>query len=127
MPSVETRGRFSGHSIYILPPDQAQEESIDEISFGAQLDVTNEEERLAVVERTVEAPGGLDFLFNNAGGGGPKPFDMPLGNFEWSFQLNVYRGGRPLSGVARFPLGQWPSPDGQRRRCSGTRLIFRCS
>jgi 7-alpha-hydroxysteroid dehydrogenase len=59
-------------------------------SFGARLDVTNENERVAVVERTVNTLGGLDFLINNAGGGGPKPFDMPLGDFEWAFQLNVY-------------------------------------
>ncbi len=29
-------------------------------------------------------------LVNNAGGGGPKPFDMPLGDFVWQYQLNVY-------------------------------------
>ena len=59
-------------------------------SFGAKLDVTKEEERVAVVERTAQTLGSLDFLVNNAGGGGPKPFDMPLGDFEWAFQLNVY-------------------------------------
>ena len=59
-------------------------------SIGAKLDVTNEEERVAVLERAVQTLGSLDFLVNNAGGGGPKPFDMPLGDFEWAFQLNVY-------------------------------------
>ena len=43
-------------------------------SFGAKLDVTNEDERVAVIERTVNTLGGLDFLTNNAGGGGPNPF-----------------------------------------------------
>lgn len=59
-------------------------------SFGVKLDVTNEEERVDIVDRTVKILGSLDFLINNAGGGGPKPFDMPLGDFEWAFQLNVY-------------------------------------
>jgi 7-alpha-hydroxysteroid dehydrogenase len=27
---------------------------------------------------------------NNAGGGGPKPFDMPMADFEWAYRLNVY-------------------------------------
>lgn len=59
-------------------------------AFGCKLDVTNEAERAAVVTRTAETFGRLDFLINNAGGGGPKPFEMPLGDFEWAFQLNVY-------------------------------------
>jgi 7-alpha-hydroxysteroid dehydrogenase len=34
--------------------------------------------------------GKLTILVNNAGGGGPKPFDMPMSDFEWAYQLNVY-------------------------------------
>ncbi|MCU0878574.1 MAG: 7-alpha-hydroxysteroid dehydrogenase [Pirellulaceae bacterium] len=59
-------------------------------SLGLRLDVTNEAERMAVVERVVKEFGKLTILVNNAGGGGPKPFDMPMGDFEWAFQLNVY-------------------------------------
>ncbi len=59
-------------------------------AVGLKLDVTNEAERLAVVEKVAGDFGKLTILINNAGGGGPKPFDMPMGDFEWAFQLNVF-------------------------------------
>ncbi len=59
-------------------------------AIGLKLDVTNETERVTVIEKVANQLGGLSILVNNAGGGGPKPFDMPLGDFEWAFQLNVY-------------------------------------
>ena len=55
-------------------------------------DVTKEDQREAVVKAAVDAFGGVTILVNNAGGGGPQPFDMPLGTFEWAFQLNVFAG-----------------------------------
>ncbi len=55
-----------------------------------KLDVTNESERVAVIERVAEEFGSLTILVNNAGGGGPKPFSMPLSDFEWAFQLNLF-------------------------------------
>jgi 7-alpha-hydroxysteroid dehydrogenase len=58
-------------------------------AIGLKLDVTNESERIAVVDRVVAEFGRLTALVNNAGGGGPKPFDMPMADFEWAFQLNV--------------------------------------
>lgn len=59
-------------------------------AMGVKLDVTDESQRVAVVERVVKEFGGLTTLVNNAGGGGPKPFDMPLSDFEWAFQLNLH-------------------------------------
>lgn len=59
-------------------------------SIGLKLDVTNEEERPQIVEKVVQDLGKITILINNAGGGGPKPFEMPMGDFEWAFQLNVY-------------------------------------
>jgi 7-alpha-hydroxysteroid dehydrogenase len=59
-------------------------------AVGLKLDVTNEAERVAVVERAAKEFGKLTILVNNAGGGGPKPFDMPMGDFEWAYQLNVF-------------------------------------
>ena len=55
-------------------------------------DVTEEDQREAVVKAAVDAFGRVTILVNNAGGGGPQPFDMPLGKFEWAFELNVFAG-----------------------------------
>ncbi len=52
--------------------------------------VTNEDELEAAVKAAVDTFGKLTILVNNAGGGGPKPFDMPMGDFEWAYQLNVF-------------------------------------
>jgi 7-alpha-hydroxysteroid dehydrogenase len=59
-------------------------------SLGLKLDVTNEAERVAAIDQVVRQFGKLTILVNNAGGGGPKPFEMPMRDFEWAFQLNVY-------------------------------------
>jgi 7-alpha-hydroxysteroid dehydrogenase len=58
-------------------------------AIALKLDVTNEAERVIVVDQIVKECGRLTILINNAGGGGPKPFDMPMADFEWAFQLNV--------------------------------------
>ncbi len=59
-------------------------------AIGLACDVTREEDCAAVIEAAVTRFGKLTILVNNAGGGGPKPFDMPMGDFEWAYQLNVY-------------------------------------
>jgi 7-alpha-hydroxysteroid dehydrogenase len=39
----------------------------------------------------LKAPGFAGgWLLNNAGGGGPKPFDMPMDDFRWAYELNVF-------------------------------------
>ena len=53
-------------------------------------DVTQEEDLNDLVQQTVAAWGKVTLLVNNAGGGGPKPFDMPLADFIWAYQLNVF-------------------------------------
>jgi 7-alpha-hydroxysteroid dehydrogenase len=53
-------------------------------------DVTREADLVAVVDATVAAFGKLTVLVSNAGGGGPKPFDMPMEDFRRAFDLNVF-------------------------------------
>jgi 7-alpha-hydroxysteroid dehydrogenase len=59
-------------------------------AIGVACDVTDAAARRAVVDAAVEAFGGVTLLVNNAGGGGPQPFDMPLSRFVHAFELNVF-------------------------------------
>lgn len=59
-------------------------------AIGLACNVTKEEDLSAAVDAAVKAFGKLTILVNNAGGGGPKPFDMPMSDFEWAYQLNVF-------------------------------------
>jgi 7-alpha-hydroxysteroid dehydrogenase len=59
-------------------------------AIGVACDVTQEAALSALAEATLVAFGKITLLVNNAGGGGPKPFDMPLGDFVWQYQLNVF-------------------------------------
>ncbi len=59
-------------------------------AIGLACNVTVEDDLAALVEKTATAFGKVTILVNNAGGGGPKPFEMPIGDFVWQYQLNVY-------------------------------------
>ena len=59
-------------------------------AIGVACDVTQETALSALVEAALAPFGKVTLLVNNAGGGGPKPFDMPLTDFVWQYQLNVY-------------------------------------
>lgn len=59
-------------------------------AIGVACNVTKESDLVAAVDRTVEEFGALTILVNNAGGGGPKPFDMPMSDMHWAFELNVF-------------------------------------
>jgi 7-alpha-hydroxysteroid dehydrogenase len=56
----------------------------------AACDVTNGDARMQLVEEAVRAFGGITLLVNNAGGGGPQPFEMPLPTFARAYELNVF-------------------------------------
>ncbi len=59
-------------------------------AVGLACDVTQEAQLQAAVDAAVASFGSLTLLVNNAGGGGPKPFDMPMSDFEWAYKLNVF-------------------------------------
>lgn len=57
---------------------------------GMACDVTKEEDLAALVSQTAQTFGKLTILVSNAGGGGPKPFDMPMDDFRRAYDLNVF-------------------------------------
>jgi 7-alpha-hydroxysteroid dehydrogenase len=52
--------------------------------------VTDESDLVKLTAFALDAFGKITVLVNNAGGGGPKPFDMPMSDFEWAYKLNVF-------------------------------------
>jgi 7-alpha-hydroxysteroid dehydrogenase len=52
--------------------------------------VTQDADLEALVAAAHSAFGRITVLVNNAGGGGPKPFDMPMETFVGQFRLNVF-------------------------------------
>ncbi|MCX5517639.1 7-alpha-hydroxysteroid dehydrogenase [Kaistia defluvii] len=59
-------------------------------AIGIECNVTAEAHLARAVEQAVSQFGKLTILVNNAGGGGPKPFDMPMKDFRWAYELNVF-------------------------------------
>jgi 7-alpha-hydroxysteroid dehydrogenase len=59
-------------------------------AIGVACNVVDESDRQALVQAALDHFGSLTCLVNNAGGGGPKPFDMPMADFEWAYELNVF-------------------------------------
>lgn len=53
-------------------------------------DVTQEADLEQLVAHTIQRFGKLTTLVSNAGGGGPKPFDMPMQDFRRAFELNLF-------------------------------------
>ena len=65
-------------------------------------DVTREDDLARLVGEAVRQFGKLTLLVSNAGGGGPKPFDMPMAEFQRAYALNVF---------SLFRLAQLAAPE----------------
>jgi 7-alpha-hydroxysteroid dehydrogenase len=59
-------------------------------AIAVACDVTNDQALENLVQKTLDAFGKITILINNAGGGGPKPFDMTMDTFIWAYKLNVF-------------------------------------
>jgi 7-alpha-hydroxysteroid dehydrogenase len=59
-------------------------------ALAVACDVTNDQALENLVKATLDAFGKITLLVNNAGGGGPKPFDMTMDTFVWAYKLNVF-------------------------------------
>lgn len=59
-------------------------------AIAVACDVTNNDDLANLVNKAVKTFGKITILINNAGGGGPKPFDMPMDTFIWAYKLNVF-------------------------------------
>src|SRR5690554_1785154 len=60
------------------------------VAASIACDITQEEDLTQLIQATVSKFGTLTLLVSNAGGGGPKPFDMPMAEFRRAFELNVF-------------------------------------
>lgn len=59
-------------------------------AIAVACDVTNDAALENLVDQAIKTFGKISILVNNAGGGGPKPFDMPMDTFIWAYKLNVF-------------------------------------
>lgn len=59
-------------------------------AIAVACDVTDNAALENLVQTAISAFGKITILVNNAGGGGPKPFEMPMDTFIWAYQLNVF-------------------------------------
>lgn len=87
----------AGSAVLVSDLDAARAEEVARVLEGAggraagvACDVTKDEDRAALVAAARDRFGRVDVLVNNAGGGGPKPFDMPLAEFRRAYELNVF-------------------------------------
>lgn len=78
-----------------LLPDEASEVAAEIKRAGGKAvavacDVTEPDDLARLVDTAKERFGSLTTLVSNAGGGGPKPFDMNMSDFRRAYDLNVH-------------------------------------
>lgn len=102
----------AGAAVMVTDRDAGAAQSVAEGIVGAggraaglACDVTREPDLVRAVEDTVARFGKLTILVSNAGGGGPKPFDMPMSEFRRAYELNVF---------SLFRLAQLAAPEMER-------------
>lgn len=71
-------------------------------AIAARCDVTSEVDMVNLIDEAIKQFGKLTILVSNAGGGGPKPFDMPIEDFKRAYDLNVF---------SLFRLAQLAAPE----------------
>lgn len=59
-------------------------------AWPLRCDVTCEQDLEQLVQAALAQFGKLNIVVANAGGGGPKPFEMPMADFHRAFELNVF-------------------------------------
>jgi 7-alpha-hydroxysteroid dehydrogenase len=59
-------------------------------AISVACDVTNDQALESLVKATLDTFGKITLLVNNAGGGGPKPFNMHMDTFVRAYKLNVF-------------------------------------
>lgn len=105
---------FAGAGAKVLVTDRNGDEAAEVadainvkggVAQSLACDVTKEDDLTHAVARAVSGFGGLTILVNNAGGGGPKPFEMPMSDFEWAYKLNVFSAFR-LSQLAAVEMAK---------------------
>lgn len=87
----------AGASVLVTDLDlETAQNVVDEIASAGgtatakACNVLDEDDLESAVSLAVKTFGKLTLLISNAGGGGPKPFDMPMEDFRRAFGLNVF-------------------------------------
>jgi short-subunit dehydrogenase len=119
-----------GYTVYAAARRVEKMEGLRELGgVPLKMDITKEEDVVAVVEQIKEAHGGVDILINNAGYGQYGPMeDTPLDNARYQFEVNLFglarltqlvlpymrekRAGKiinisSMGGKIYTPLGSW--------------------